>query len=152
MTAKNKHHQAASKLEILSNINIKLPAYTKIIKEVVGICIGGCIVGKEYLKDHDGSDWIKVPKNKKQFGYRGILAHAHSYDDFHGWICSPFKLMDTKNNSHYQTLLHEIAHVIVENERGTVKHTKKWQNKFIELGGDPDDIKRYQKGGEQYGE
>ena len=142
---KTEIYKTASKLEIF-------PACIPEHKEVAGVCIGGCIVSKKYLKDHDGSDWIKVPKNKKQFGYRGILAHAHSYDGFHGWICSPLCILDISRECHYQTLLHEIAHVIVENKRGTIDHTKKWQNKFIELGGDPDEVKRYQKGGEQYGE
>jgi len=83
------------------------------IKEVKGICAGGCIEGREW---------------------DGMAAHAHAEypcDEFQGWMC-----LRHKGILHERlTLLHEAAHLIANKDPRTPGHGKKWKRAVMSIGG-----------------
>jgi hypothetical protein len=87
----------------------EFPPCLRNIKEVVGICAGGCI---------DQTDTIDG------------AAHAHTYtDEYKGWIC-----LDRKGILKERlTLLHEAAHLLIDPNAD--HHGKEWRRAVVSIGG-----------------
>jgi len=111
----------------MSKIKIEVPEYMKECPQLMGVCIGYCVVtGKwtkgirlkdnkgNYLKNAEGK-FLRLPPH---------AAHAHTGGDGKGWIC--FRTMaDFEKET---TCKHELAHIITEEG-----HTRKWAEKYVEL-------------------
>jgi len=90
------------------------PSCIRHYKELKGICVGECI-------DKN----VTIDKNH--------VAHAHCYDgDPHqGWICVRCKY-------HLKVkllMLHEVAHLIACQTKGTPPHGKIWRDVLNQMGG-----------------
>jgi hypothetical protein len=94
----------------------QFPACLQPIKQVKGICVGGCVAG---LKD----------LAQRIAGRHQKMAHAHQNLRFKGWICLSWKFL-LKNDL---MLLHEAAHLLVDSD--APDHGKEWRQAVVAIGG-----------------
>ena len=120
-----------TKLLLLGRDDPKIPAYARKYEELRGICLGGCIrYGWE-------KNWPGVPWPRRKVGPQAAHAHPVGDREFFGWICSPYRFILTNK----RLLLHEIAHLIVEDDKGSVGHSKRWKEAVIEIGGSLEEVR-----------
>lgn len=81
-------------------------------KELKGIAVRECVAGLD-MEDH------------------AAHAHAASFDPYRGWICMKFKY----HLNEKLTMLHEVAHLIVNEDYRVPHHGVAWRKKVVEIGG-----------------
>ena len=99
---------------LIKNRN-KFPVSVRRFQCLKGICIGGCV------------------DKKDKVGIKGVSAHSHclNTDSYQGWVCFHHK-WQLKS----ATMLHEIAHLLINTNTSVPSHGRKWLDKFVEIGGD----------------
>jgi hypothetical protein len=103
----------------------EFPKCIRHFKELKGICVG-CCIDPSYKLTVD-----TIIRGKKAKTH----AHAHSWtrikDKYQGFIC--VRYMRTLNNK--LTLLHEVAHLIVNKNMTTPLHGERWKKAVVKIGG-----------------
>lgn len=106
---------------------LNIPEFMKEHKELVGICVGCCILTKKWSKGDRIKDennvFIKDASGKYIRGPEAA-AHAHTHGPGKGFIC--FRALSNFNKE--TTCKHELAHIITGEG-----HTQKWAEKYVEL-------------------
>jgi hypothetical protein len=102
-----------------------LPKCVRRFKQLKGICVGGCVDKSEGIRqDH--------------------IAHAHSCTKkYKGWICLRYRYQLRER----LTLLHEVAHLIVDSPKA-LPHGKEWKKTVVDIGGTFKSYRYIRNGGE----